>query len=221
MSPTMSPTMSSMTITFKMSTTSVASAAFAASSVSGSLSVTATAEDKEIMCLEDELAVDGLTWLALTTALDGSGVPMADAAVGPLTCSDSSRLRGRRMESVSFDLVFTVSISDSVGGADFSSAVGAAATALVTEFENKVASLLKVTVSAVLGELSVVTKTPTTNSTTQALATGTTGALNVSESVDFATLHGIEGISRAKTPFMSILVFFDVLLSMRSGVGIS
>lgn len=125
------------------------------------------------------------------------------------------------MESVSFDLVFTVSISDSVGGADFSSAVGAAATALVTEFENKVASLLKVTVSAVLGELSVVTKTPTTNSTTQALATGTTGALNVSESVDFATLHGIEGISGAKTPFMSILVFFDVLLSMRSGVGIS
>jgi len=130
------------------------------------------------------------------------------------------------MESVSFDLVFTASFSETVGGADFSSAVDAAATALGIIFENEAAKVLNVTVSAELNQLSVVVgkmnPASTTNSTTQALATRTTSALNVSESLDVPIMHlHLEGISGAKMPFMSILVFLDVLLNMRSSIGIS
>eukprot|EP00450_Noctiluca_scintillans_P006922 CAMPEP_0194481062 /NCGR_PEP_ID=MMETSP0253-20130528/3656_1 /TAXON_ID=2966 /ORGANISM="Noctiluca scintillans" /LENGTH=639 /DNA_ID=CAMNT_0039320525 /DNA_START=154 /DNA_END=2073 /DNA_ORIENTATION=- len=125
-------------------------------SISGSLGLTATAAGKETVCASDNLAQNGPTWLVLTTALENGGVSMTDADVGPLTCSGSYRLRGRRtQEDVNFDLEFVASFSDSDAANSFQSDVVEASSALEADFVSGIASALGVNVTATLGELSV------------------------------------------------------------------
>uniref|UniRef100_A0A7S1FGI8 Uncharacterized protein n=1 Tax=Noctiluca scintillans TaxID=2966 RepID=A0A7S1FGI8_NOCSC len=215
-SSTMTTTLNSMdsktvnsTMTGATTAMSSTSTTVVATTVSGTLNVTATAEGKEIMCLEDELAVDGLTWLALTTALAGSGVSMTDA-VGPLTCSGS------------FDLEFTASFSESTDAVDFSSAVGETASTWVTEFENEAASLLNVTVSAELNQLSVLTFLVPELTTTHATADedGAAPSAVSTTGVEFERIG--EGFlweeSVARKPKMSNLLFMNIFLRTCAGL---
>mmetsp|Transcript_45671 Transcript_45671/g.121129 ORF Transcript_45671/g.121129 Transcript_45671/m.121129 type:complete len:207 (+) Transcript_45671:891-1511(+) len=136
-------------------TTTTTTTTVAAATVSGSFSLTTTAEGKSFMCVVAKLDVNGDTWSVLVTALLSSGVSMEGAAVGPLTCSDTTSLRGRRLQDVTFGLLFNVAFAATSTAVDFANSVANASSMLVDKLQSVALSDLNVTVSATLGDLAV------------------------------------------------------------------
>merc|ERR1712136_4552 len=139
-----------------VSTTESDSSTTAGATVSGSLQISTTTQGHSTMCAVARLARFGDTWNVLVTALENSGVSMTGVYVGPLHCSDTTLLRGRRMQDdVSFDLGFDAMFSDTSSANSFSSEVTDAAESFQSEFVSEAASTLSINVTATLGDLTV------------------------------------------------------------------
>jgi len=95
--------------------------------------------------------------LVLSEALNVSGVDTESASIGDLTCSERrlAPRRHRRLDDVSFTLLFVASFMD-VGDADsFASSVNTASEDLEASFETLAASTLGVNVSVVVESVTV------------------------------------------------------------------
>jgi len=128
----------------------------AAATAEGSLGMSCTAADKDLMCSEENLGNDGSTYLVLTEALSDSGVDTSSATISDLTCS-GRRLTPfvRRLGTVEFSLDFVVSFADVSDATSFASSVDAVSEELQTSFEALVVAELGVNVT-VTGVSSVV-----------------------------------------------------------------
>merc|ERR1712136_490035 len=129
---------------------STTSSTTAGATVSGSLQISTTTQGHSTMCAVARRARFGDTWNVL---------------VGPLDCSDTTLLRGRRMQDdVSFDLGFDAMFSDTSSANSFSSEVTDAAESFQSEFVSEAASTLSINVTATLGDLTVTSADDTDSS---------------------------------------------------------
>jgi len=101
----------------------------------------------------------------LVTALENSGFSMTGVYVGPLDCSDSTLLLGRRIQdNVSFGLEFDAMCPDTSSANSFSSEVTDAAESFQSEFVSEAASTLSMNVTATLGDVTVTSADDTNSS---------------------------------------------------------
>lgn len=135
-------------------TTSTTDAATTDSSptVRGTMSMSCSPADKEHICSDANLAVDGTTHAALFAALSASEVDTTDATIGALSCRGRRlpEASERRLEDVNFTLSYAASFAECLAAAVFFVDVAMESSVVADAFEDQLFSNLGVDVAVTL-----------------------------------------------------------------------
>jgi len=133
------------------STTSTTAAAMtdAAPTVRGTISMFCSPTDRDIVCSEANLSVDGTTHIALYMSLSVSAADMSSASIGALSCSNRRLTEASepRRAVVNFTLSYAASFIDYLAAATFFIDVTTESSNIADVFEDQLSADLGVDVA--------------------------------------------------------------------------